>query len=104
MLAIAAVALGDEPPEAVARFGAGAAAAVVAVVVQAGLALIDPRRGLVYVLAGAVGAALAGPFVLVILLAAGLVQLARHALVTAVWPALLWMAVKVGALSYGGGT
>jgi chromate transporter len=103
VLAIALVALGDEPPEAVELFGAGAAAAVVAVVVQAGLKLIDPRRGLVYVVAGALGAAFVGPFVVAILLLAGLVQLGRHRLQVTVWPALVWLAVKVGALSYGGG-
>ncbi|MDA0136006.1 chromate transporter [Solirubrobacter sp. CPCC 204708] len=102
-LVIAAVALQDEPPAAVDAFGMGAAAAVVAVVVQAGLKLIDPRRGLVYVIAGALGAALTGPYVVVILLAAGFFELARHKLFSAVWPALVWLAVKVGALSYGGG-
>ena len=44
VLAIAALALGDAPPAWVEGFGAGAAAAVVAVVVQAGLKLIDPAR------------------------------------------------------------
>ena len=28
---------------------------------------------------------------------------ARHTLQSTVWPALVWLAVKVGALSYGGG-
>jgi chromate transporter len=95
--------LNQSPSPAVAAFGAGAAAAVVAVVVQAGVKLIDPRRGLPYVIAGAVGAALAGPFVVAILLLCGLAQLGRHVLLGAVWPALIWLAVKVGALSYGGG-
>ena len=103
MLAIAVLALGDQPPDAVEGFGAGAAAAVVAVVVQAGLKLIDPRRGLVYVIAGALGAALAGPYVVAILVLAGFVELGRHTLQVTVWPALVWLAVKVGALSYGGG-
>lgn len=102
-LVIAAVALQDTPPAAVDAFGMGAAAAVVAVVAQAGIKLIDPRRGLPYVLAGAVGAALAGPYVVVILLAAGLFELSRHKLMTVAWPALIWLAAKVGALSYGGG-
>jgi chromate transporter len=103
VLVIAAVALGNEPPAAVAGFGAGAAAAVVAVVVQAGLALIDPRRGLVYVIAGALGAIFAGPAVVAVLLLCGLAQLGRHTLQSTVWPALIWLAFKVGALSYGGG-
>lgn len=102
-LVIAAVALQNDPPEAVDAFGAGAAAAVVAVIVQAGLKLIDPRRGLVYVVAGAVGAALAGPYVVAILLLAGLFELTRHKLHSVMWPALIWLSVKVGALSYGGG-
>jgi chromate transporter len=103
VLAIALIALGDQPPDAVEGFGAGAAAAVVAVVVQAGLKLIDPRRGLVYVIAGALGAAFAGAYVVAILVLAGLVELGRHRLQLTVWPALVWLAVKVGALSYGGG-
>jgi chromate transporter len=102
-LAIAAVALSKDPPPAVDAFGMGAAAAVVAVVVQAGLKLIDPRRGLPYVIAGALGAALTGPYVVVILLVAGLFELSRHKLMSVAWPALIWLAAKVGALSYGGG-
>ena len=103
-LVIAAVALGDEPPAAVEGFGAGAAAAVVAVVVQAGLELIDPRRGLVYVVAGALGAAFAGAVRGRDPAARRLGELGRHALPRAtVWPALIWLAFKVGALSYGGG-
>ena len=103
MLLIAALALGDAPPAWVEGFGAGAAAAVVAVVVQAGIKLIDPRRGLPYVVAGALGAVFAGPYVVAVLLLCGLAQLARHVLLSAVWPALVWLAFKVGALSYGGG-
>ncbi len=103
VLVIAVVALGDAPPPAVEGFGAGAAAAVVAVVAQAGIKLIDPRRGLVYVIAGALGAIFAGPAVVAVLLLCGLAQLGRHTLQSTVWPALVWLAVKVGALSYGGG-
>jgi chromate transporter len=103
VLVIAAVALGDQPPSAVAGFGAGAAAAVVAVVVQAGIALVDPKRGLVYVVAGALGAVFVGPYVVAVLLLCGLAQLGRHTLQSTVWPALIWLAFKVGALSYGGG-
>ena len=103
VLVIAAVALQQEPPKLVDGFGAGAAAAVVAVVVQAGLALIDPRRGLPYVVAGALGAIFVGPAVVAVLLLCGLAELGRHTLQSTVWPALIWLAVKVGALSYGGG-
>lgn len=102
-LVIAAVALQGTPPAAVDAFGMGAAAAVVAVVAQAGLKLIDPRRGLPYVIAGVLGAALTGPYVVAILLAAGLCELGRHKLMSVAWPALIWLAMKVGALSYGGG-
>jgi len=108
VLAIAAVALGDEPPAGVAGFGAGAAAAVVAVVVQAGIKLIElphPRAAL-YVAAGAAGAAFAGAAVVAVLLLCGALELAwraRSQLTAALWPALIWMAFKVGALSYGGG-
>ena len=38
-----------------------------------------------------------------ILLLCGLAQLGRHTLQSTLWPALIWLAVKVGALSYGGG-
>ncbi|HEX6026613.1 MAG TPA: chromate transporter [Solirubrobacter sp.] len=103
VLAIAVIALGDEPPAAVVGGAAGATAAVVPVMVQAGLKLIDPRRGLAYVIAGALGAAFAGAYVVAILVLAGLVELGRHRLQLTVWPALVWLGVKVGALSYGGG-
>ena len=86
---------------------ANAAAAVVAVVVQAGYRLISIKswRAPVYVLAGIAGAALTGPAVVAILLVCGLAELAwrsKQANAT-FWPALLWLALKVGALSYGGG-
>ena len=122
-LAIAAVALQDDPPDWISAFGSGAAAAVVAVVAQAGLALVRSSyrgpRSVVYGLAGAVATLVIGPFVVIVLLACGLAELAgtrRRAAVHA-WPlglpllaaaaselpALAWTAFKVGALSYGGG-
>jgi chromate transporter len=123
VLAIAAVALGDAPPDWIVGVGAGAGAAVVAVVVAAGIALgrasLAGRRDLrapAYVVAGAVAVAAAGPYVVVVLLAAGLLELAwrrpaRAALhgwpvvlaAAAALPGLAWTAFKVGALSYGGG-
>jgi chromate transporter len=108
ILGIAAVALSGSPPQVVIRFGDGAAAAVVAVVVQAGVRLIriHSLRAAVYVAAGVLGAALAGAAVVGVLLLCGLVELGyrtqRHAHVSA-WPALVWMAFKVGALAFGGG-
>jgi chromate transporter len=123
VLAIAALALGDDPPAWILGVGAGAGAAVVAVVVAAGLALgrasLDGRSDLrapVYVLAGAVATVVAGPYVVLVLLAAGFAELAwrgpaRAALhawpvvlaAAAALPGLAWTAFKVGALSYGGG-
>jgi chromate transporter len=122
-LIIAAVALGDDPPDWILGIGAGAAAAVVVVVLQAGLILgrstLRGRRDLrgpVYLLAGLVATVLAGPYVVVVLLAAGFLELAwrrRAALGLHAWPLMVtgaaalpglsWMALKVGALSYGGG-
>ena len=83
VLAIAAVALGDEPPDWILGIGAGAGAAVVAVVVAAGITLgrasLAGRRDArapAYVAAGAVATVLAGPYVVVVLLATGLLELA----------------------------
>ena len=130
VLAISAIALADSPPEWIIGIGAGAAASVVAVVVQAGLLLVraslQPRRGgplvraVAYVAIGAAATVVAGAGLVLALLACGLVELAWrrrpgasvHAwpialilVVTgaAALPALAWTALKVGALSYGGG-
>lgn len=115
LLAISAVALAERPPDWIRAVGAGAGAAVVAVVVQAGIALartsVRGPRSIAYLAAGAVATVLAGPAVVVVLLAAGLVELALRrrpprpgaAAPVATLPALAWLAFKVGALSYGGG-
>jgi chromate transporter len=123
VLAIAALALGEAPPEWILGIGAGAGAAVVAVVAHAGITLgrssLAGRRDLRapgYMIAGAVAAVLAGQYVVLVLLAAGLIELAwrrRAALAlhafpvaaagAAALPGLAWTALKVGALSYGGG-
>ena len=83
VLAIAAVALGDAPPEWILGIGAGAGAAVVAVVVQAGIALgrgsLAGRRDVrapLYIVAGFAAVVLTGPYVVLVLLAAGLTELA----------------------------
>ena len=129
-IVIAAVALQDDPPEWVQGLGAGAAAAVVAVVAQAGLQLaaasLEGRsrdalaRAVAYALLGGAATVAVGPYVVLVLLACGLAELggrrsgrgAVHAwplalplAVTgaAALPALAWTALKVGALSYGGG-
>lgn len=128
ILALAALFLGG-PPDWVLGAGAGAGAAVAAVAVHAGWGLTPAswaRRGSVlrwacYLVAGAAAAALLGPWVVVVLLGCGLVELLlRHpardlsALVplavagggtvgAGVLLSLTWTSFKVGALSYGGG-
>ena len=131
VLAISAVALSDAPPLWIRAVGSGAAAAVVAVVVQAGLQLgrsaLQGRRGgllwraAAYVVAGAAATVLVGAGVVLVLVACGLVELGWRrrpgsgaaafspamavlaATGAAALPALAWTALKVGALSYGGG-
>ncbi len=123
VLAIAALALGDAPPEWIVGIGAGAGAAVIAVVVQAGIALAGSSlagrrdvRAPLYVAAGFAAVVLTGPYVVLVLLAAGLLELAwrrRGQAALHAWPVILasgatlsglaWTAFKVGALSYGGG-
>jgi chromate transporter len=130
VLAIAAIALSESPPLWIRAVGAGAAASVVAVVIQAGIALglasLAGRRdgplarAIVYLVAGAAATVLAGPGVVLVIVACGLVELAwrrRPGVAVHAWPALAvvaatgaaalpalaWTALKVGALSYGGG-
>jgi chromate transporter len=133
VLAIASVALAERPPAWVRGIGAGAAAAVVAVVVRAGIALarssLAGRRGgalaraLLYLAAGAAVTVAVGAAVVLAILAAGALELAwrRRPLAGAAavhaWPlaaalavtgasalpGLAWTAFKVGALAYGGG-
>jgi len=130
ILALAAAFLADDPPDWLRGAGAGAGAAVAAVAVKAGLDLIAPswrraREGgrevpvILYVLLGTASAATLGPWLVVVLLACGLASLAvarRGAGAGMIMPpfllgavgtgglgALCWTALKVGALSYGGG-
>ncbi len=131
ILVLAAAALGDAPPRWLVGLGAGAGAAVVAVVVQAGVVLgraslgglrgARAARAAAYLVAGAVAAATLGILVVVVLLACGLLELGlrrgagRAGRATAIalpalllvaateLPELAWTALKVGALSYGGG-
>ena len=84
-IAIAAVALQDDPPAWVRGLGAGAAAAVVAVVAQAGFQLAAASfegrsrgglaRALAYALLGGAATVAVGPYVVLVLLACGLVEL-----------------------------
>ena len=128
ILGLAALFLAGSPPRWVLAAGAGAGAAVAAVAVHAGAALIPAswqRRTssiwwLVYLAAGAVAAALLGPWLVVVLLACGAIELARtttlprsgarsmpvlafQSLTLGTLGSLCWVALKVGALSYGGG-
>jgi chromate transporter len=131
ILGLAAVFLAASPPTWIKGAGAGAGAAVAAVAVQAGWSLVpdsrrrapSPPRWAVYLAAGATSAATVGPWLVLVLLACGAVELAiRHLrrggslhayaplpLLAAApgssggLPALAWVAIKVGALSYGGG-
>jgi chromate transporter len=130
ILALSALFLASEPPAWVKGAGAGAGAAVAAVAVHAGWRLIPDSlrrapvraRWLGYLAAGAISAATIGPWLVLVLLGCGLLELAlcraRHDHAAAVVPlpllpalaagsggllALVWVALKVGALSYGGG-
>lgn len=130
IVALAALFLASAPPNWVLGAGAGAGAAVAAVAVRAGLGLVPaswerarrthPRRWLAYALAGVVATALVGAWLVLVLIACGLLELTRRrpgstsaslgswallplAAVSGGIGALAWVAFKVGALSYGGG-
>jgi chromate transporter len=127
ILALAALFLAGSQPRWVKGTGAGAGAAVAAVAVQAGASLLPDSlrrarsraRWPAYLLAGGAAAATIGPWLVLVLLACGLVELGARrlgprdasaaALIAAVSGAsggllaLGWVALKVGALSYGGG-
>jgi chromate transporter len=135
VLALSTLFLAQAPPDWVLGAGSGAGAAVAAVAVDAGLRLtpsswrrVDGTTGhlrwLGYLALGGASAALVGPFLVLVLLGCGLVELGVHlapvhrlssqagwlagSLVAAVagvggLGALAWVAFKVGALSYGGG-
>ncbi len=154
ILALSAAFLAGSPPLWVQGAAAGAGAAVPAVAVQAAVSLLPASRKrmaaaratrvrwLAYLAAGAVAVATAGPFVVAVLLACGLAEVAIHlragpgppavpgppagpgssaggvlgglpflagpaiagpAIAAAGIGALAWIAIKVGALSFGGG-
>jgi chromate transporter len=131
ILALSVLFLAGSPPLWVRGAGAGAGAAVAAVAVQAGTNLMPagwrraPQyssrvRWSLYLFAGGVAAATVGPWLVLVLLACGLVELAgqRRATpaarvsvplavagigATGTVLSLAWTAFKVGALSYGGG-
>jgi chromate transporter len=133
--ALAALFLAEHPPLWAKGAAAGAGAAVAAVAVNAAVGLIPASwrregrtrpahaRWLAYTLLGGVAAASVGPYLVLVLLACGLAEVAvreagsrgRSAYTLAFFPplgvaaaaggmaALCWVAFKVGALSYGGG-
>jgi chromate transporter len=131
ILALAAVFLAASPPTWILGAGAGAGAAVAAVAVRTGTDLVPASaaravarwRWVLYALAGATAAASVGPWLVLVLLACGIVEVTIEArgrkatLGSHAWPllalgataatgglaALAWTAFKVGALSYGGG-
>jgi chromate transporter len=132
ILGLAALFLAASPPDLVLGAGAGAGAAVAAVAVQASAKLAPASwrraarrsRWIAYGLAGAAAGAGLGPWVVLVLLACGALEVALQRSGSAdsglagvhPWPllaaagaasggllALAWVAFKVGALSYGGG-
>jgi chromate transporter len=129
VLVLSAVFFASAPPDWVLAAGAGAGAAVPAVALHAGATLVPASWGrarsharwIAYGLLGAISAATIGPWLVLVLLGCGLVELAvlrrqhrlsAHAPVllaaaagvaTGGLTALAWVAFKVGALSYGGG-
>jgi chromate transporter len=133
ILALAALFLAGSPPRWVLGAGAGAGAAVAAVAVNAGWDLVTASRNrrrhmyrwTGYLVAGGTAAATIGPWLVLVLLGCGLLELAIQHPRTPTrdvpnrWASILpiavgsfsagnvgslaWVALKVGALSYGGG-
>lgn len=133
IIGLAAVFLASSPPRWILGAGAGAGAAVAAVALWAGWSLVPASwarartrgrwRWVIYLAAGAAAAASLGPWLVLVLLACGAVELALQLDVFAgraggsiPFPllavaagasggllSLAWVAFKVGALSYGGG-
>jgi chromate transporter len=122
--------LSSSPPDWVRGAGAGAGAAVAAVAIRAGSELVGPSyehameghghriRWSIYLLAGVAAAIAIGPYLVLVLVACGLLEMIRRWRPVEVgvwWPlpmaavstgglgALAWTAFKVGALSFGGG-
>lgn len=131
ILALSVLFLAGSPPAWIRGAGMGAGAAVAAVAVRAGLGVAVPiwrrttdaqrPRVLVYALAAGIAAATTGPWLVLVLLACGAIELAwQLGLIGGgvsfyAWPllatiaepggtgALVWTALKVGALAFGGG-
>ncbi|HXR28681.1 MAG TPA: chromate efflux transporter [Solirubrobacteraceae bacterium] len=105
ILALSALFLAGSPPSWLRGAGAGAGAAVAAVAVRAGLDVARPglaretgagrRRALAYAGIGGLAAALAGSWLVLVLLACGAAELTRRTLArggprAGAWSALLW--------------
>jgi chromate transporter len=131
ILALSVLFLAGSPPAWIRGAGMGAGAAVGAVAVRAGMGVAVPiwrrttdtqrPRILIYALAGALAAATTGPWLVLVLLACGAIELAWQRQLAGdgvsfhAWPllamvadpggtgALIWTALKVGALAFGGG-
>jgi chromate transporter len=131
ILALSVLFLAGSPPAWIRGAGMGAGAAVAAVAVRAGIGIAVPiwRRAtdtqrpriLLYALAAGIAAVTTGPWLVLVLLACGTIELAWQRQLTGggaslhAWPllatvaepggtgALVWTALKVGALAFGGG-
>jgi chromate transporter len=129
ILALSLVFLAHAPPTWVRGAGAGAGSAVAAVAVHAARGLLGPSlarargdrdrtaRWTLYVAAGVAAAALIGPYLVLVLLGCGVLELSiqhpprPHAAVAPLAAALhagsigalAWTAFKIGALAFGGG-
>jgi chromate transporter len=130
ILVLSVLFLGSSPPLWVRGAGAGAGAAVAAVALHAARGFFGPSlarvrsdrsrliRWIAYLVFGTAGAALLGPYLVLVLLGCGLVEVlikrGDHQLMSLVIllpgsvtvggiGALIWTAFKVGALSFGGG-
>jgi chromate transporter len=130
ILALSVLFLAGSPPPWIRGAGMGAGASVAAVAVAAGLGIAVPiwsrtlaaqrPRMLAYALAGAIAAATAGPWLVLVLVGCGAVELSWRGLIRGdvtlqAWGlfavagdpggtgALVWTALKVGALAFGGG-
>jgi chromate transporter len=135
ILALSVLFLASHPPLWVRGAAAGAGGAVPAVAVQAAVGLMPASwrrtggdrarraRWLAYLFAGGVAAASVGPYLVLVLIACGLMEVTSQARTQRAPPgygfvllpaliapaaaggltALVWVAFKVGALSYGGG-
>ena len=136
ILGLSAVFLASRPPEAILGAAAGAGAAVPAVALSAAAGFVPASwqrigparrqraRWVGYAAAGAACSALLGPYLVLVLVACGITEIAirragapalpgraramaaavtGHALAVGGLGSLTWVAFKVGALSYGGG-